>query len=259
MSADLDLLKAVVREAGDLALRMQGETLSVEHKPGGSPVSNADLAIDAFLTEKLQAARPDYGWLSEETPDSLARVQRRRVFLSDPIDGTTAYIKGKEWWSVCSAVVEDGRPVAGVVYAPVLGEFYEAAEGQGALRNGKPIQVREREALEGCSMLGDKKMFVHPSWPTPWPEMVIEQRNSIAYRMSAVAAGDFDACVAMAPKHDWDIAAGDLIIREAGGLVTDHLNRPFVYNLPDARQRSLVCAGAALHTLLLRRLAHIEG
>jgi myo-inositol-1(or 4)-monophosphatase len=258
MNEDLSLLKAAILDAGAVALRMRTGGLKVEHKPGGSPVTNADRAVDDMLAAHLRSARPGYGWLSEESPDTLERLQRRRVFMIDPIDGTSAYIKGKDWWSLCGAVVEDGRPIAGVVFAPALNEVYEAALGEGAQLNGRPIQVTRTCSLTGCAMLGDAKMFAHPSWPRPWPDMAIEQRNSVAYRMALVAAGAFDACVAMAPKNDWDIAAADLIAHEAGARVTDHLNRAFIYNRPDARQRSLVCAGPALHSLLLERLGHIQ-
>jgi myo-inositol-1(or 4)-monophosphatase len=258
MSADLQLLKDVVREAGARAIALREAGLSIEHKPGGSPVTNADHDIDAFLKERLRAARPDYGWLSEETPDNPERLAKSTLFLCDPIDGTSAFMKGKEAWSICAAVVANGRPVAGVVFAPSVNEFYEAEAGEGARLNGAPIRVTDRVQLEGCAMLGDAKMFAHPAWPEQWPPMHIETRNSIAYRMALVAAGRFDAVLAPSPKHDWDLAAGDLIVTEAGGLVTDHKGRSFVYNRPNPQQRALVCSGAGLHSLLLQRLVHMQ-
>ncbi len=258
MTADLDLLKAVVREAGARAQALLEAGLTIDHKPGGSPVTNADLAIDDFLKDRLLGARPDYGWLSEETPDNPDRLSKHLVFLSDPIDGTTAYLKHREWWSICAAVVENGRPVCGVVFAPALDQFYEAAAGQGARLNGGPIRVSARAGIEGCAMLGDAKMFAHPAWPVAWPPMDIVARNSIALRMSLVASGDFDACLAPSPKHEWDLAAADLIVTEAGGRVTDHMGRTFTYNRPVPQQRSLVCAGEPLHSLLLQRLGHIQ-
>lgn len=258
MTPDLELLRNVVREAGALALELREKGLRVDHKPGGSPVTNADLAVDDLLREHLRSARPDYGWLSEETPDTPERLDRRIVFLTDPIDGTSSFLKGREWWSVCTAVVEDGKPVCGVVYAPSVGQLFEAARGQGAFLNGERIHVSARTQLEGCAMLGDVKMFAHPAWPQPWPPMTIEARNSIAYRMCLVACGEFDACLAPSPKHEWDLAAGDIIVSEAGGLATDHRGQPFSYNRPDPKHRALVCSTPGLHSLLLQRIAHMK-
>jgi myo-inositol-1(or 4)-monophosphatase len=256
--SDLRLLRDAALEAGKLALDLRRRGLTVEHKPGGSPVTNGDLAADALLTSVLRKARPDYGWLSEETTDDPARLDKSSLFIVDPIDGTTAYLKGRDYWSVCIAVVENGRPVAGVVYAPSLDQLYEAQAGKGARLNGEPITVADKADIEGIAMLGDAKMFAHPSWPRPWPFMHIESRNSVAYRMALVAAGTFDAVLAPSAKQEWDLAAADIIVGEAGGLCTDHKGRTFVYNRPNPRQPSLVCAGPALHALLLDRLAHIQ-
>jgi len=258
MTPDLALLKDAAVEAGKVALRVLGEGLEIKSKPGGSPVTNGDIAANERLREILRPARPDYGWLSEEDPDNTERLTTRRVFVIDPIDGTAAYLKHREYWSVSVAIVEDGRPIAGVVYAPALDQIYEAAIGDGARLNGELIRVSDCTAEAGCSMLGDAKMFAHSSWPTPWPEMRIESRNSVAYRMCLVAAGEFDACLAPSRKMDWDLAAADLIVSEAGGLSTDHKGGPFTYNGPNPQQASLVCAGPALHPLLLGRLSHIE-
>ena len=258
MTTDLDLITEIALAAGKLATEVRAAGLKIEHKPGGSPVTNGDLASDALLKEHLLAARPDYGWLSEETLDQPDRLDRRRTFVVDPIDGTSAYLKGRDWWTVCVAVVEDGRPIAGVVIAPSLGEIYSAAAGQGATLNGRPLRTADRMALEGCTMLGDAKLFADPRWPEPWPPMDVVQRNSIAYRMTLVASGAFDACFAPGPKQDWDLAAADLIVAEAGGCVTDNAGRSFIYNRPVPMQAGVICAGPALHPLLVARTAHID-
>jgi len=258
MNRDLALIREAALEAGALAKDLRAKGLEVQWKDGGSPVSNGDFAVDAFLKQRLMAARPDYGWLSEETADNDRRLQRACVFNVDPIDGTLAYIKDKPWYAICIAVIDGERPSAGVVYAPEVDELYEAAIGEGATLNGNPIRPTNGARVEGATMLGDKKMFGHPAWKTPWPPMRIESRNSIAYRMCLVAAGAFDACMALSSKHDWDVAAPDLICSEAGALVTDHKGQRFIYNRPDPKQPSLVCAGPALHPLLLARVSHIE-
>jgi myo-inositol-1(or 4)-monophosphatase len=256
--ADLDLIRAAALEAGRLALETRAEGLKIWSKPGGSPVTDADLAVDTLLKLRLKDARPNYGWLSEETADDPARLDRRRLFLVDPIDGTAAYIRGKPWFTVCIAVVEDGQPVAAVVHAPELGETYEAVAGGGARLNGVPIGPSDRTELEGAAVLGDSRLFADPRWPWPWPPMRVESRNSIAYRMVLVASGAFDLALALTPKHDWDMAAADLIAREAGAFVGDHLGRSFVYNRPAPMQRSLLCVAPGLRELILTNLSHID-
>lgn len=258
MTNDLALIVETAREAGVLARRLKDEGLKIWSKEGGSPVTNADIAVDELLKAKLEAARPDYGWLSEETADDPARLKQSRLFVVDPIDGTAAFLKGRPWWAVSIAVVEDGRPVAGVVFAPELDESFTAMTGRGALLNGAPIGASACAAVEDCRMLGDAPMFRHPAWREPWPPMTIETRNSIAYRMCLVADGRFDAALALSGKSEWDLAAADLICAEAGAVSTDHKARDFAYNQPNPRVPSLVCAAPALHPLILARVRHID-
>jgi myo-inositol-1(or 4)-monophosphatase len=256
--SDLDLIRAAAQEAGRLALEARAEGLKVWSKPGGSPVTDADIAVDTLLKLRLKTARPNYGWLSEETADDPVRLELRRLFVVDPIDGTAAYLKNRPWFTVCVAVVEDGRPTAAVVHAPELGETYEATFGGGARLNGAPIAPSDRTELKGAAMLGDARMFADTRWPQPWPAMRVESRNSIAYRMALVASGAFDAALALTPKNDWDLAAADLIASEAGAFVGDHRGRPFVYNRPAPLQRSLLCAAPGLGELILQRVSHID-
>lgn len=248
---DLELIKAAALEAGVLALALREDKLRIWAKAGGSPVTDADLKVDRMLREKLTAARPGYGWLSEETTDDSSRLTRRRVFVVDPIDGTVAYMKQRPWFSVSIAVVEDGLPVAGVVHAPAVVETYEATADGPARVNGVPIHASACQALEGCNVLGDKSTLIPPLWP----QMQIENRNSVAYRVCLVAAGAFDAAVALSSKCDWDLAAADLIARRAGAEVTDAEGHGFTYNLPDVTKPSLICAPASLHRLILERIA----
>ena len=257
MNEDLELLRAVALEAGSLALAMRDKGLKVTNKPGGSPVTNADLAVDALLRERLMEARPDYGWLSEETADTPERLDRSRIFIADPIDGTVAYMKHRPWWCVALAVVEDGQPVAAVIHAPALNETFEAVRGGGACLNGQPISASGVDALEDASVLANASLLTGPEWHEPWPPMRFDKRNSIAYRMALVAAGAFDAAIALRPKWDWDVAAGALIAEEAGARVSDHHGGAWRFNRSDPRQASLVCAAPALHPLIVRRCTPI--
>lgn len=257
MTADLELLRTAAHEAGALALAMRDKGLKITAKSGGSPVTNADLAVDALLRERLMEARPDYGWLSEETADTSERLGRARIFIADPIDGTAAYMKNRPWWCVALAVVEDGRPIAAVIHAPALNETFEATRGGGARLNGQPISASEVDTLEDASVLANASLLNGPEWHEPWPPMRFDKRNSIAYRMALVAAGAFDAAIALAPKWDWDVAAGALIAEEAGARVSDHHGGAWRFNQRDPRQASLVCAAPALHPLIVQRCAPI--
>lgn len=258
MISDLALILETAREAGDLARRMKAQGLRIWSKEGGSPVTDADIAVDDLLKTRLEAARPDYGWLSEETADDPSRLKRSRLFVVDPIDGTAAFLKNRPWWSVSIAVVENGKPVAGVVFAPELDETFTATVGGGAFLNDAAIRASTRDRVEDCRMLGDAKMFAHPAWREPWPPMTIETRNSIAYRMCLVADGRFDAALALSGKSEWDLAAADLICAEASAVCTDHKGRSYAYNQANPRLPSLISAAPALHPLILERVRHID-
>jgi myo-inositol-1(or 4)-monophosphatase len=247
---DLDLLKAAVREAGDIARRFFGTDYKRWSKTGGSPVTEADLAVDNFLRETLTTARPDYGWLSEESPDDAVRLTRQMVFVVDPIDGTIAFLKGRPHFTICAAVVADGSPVAGAVYNPMSDELYAARAGGGAFRNGTAVRVSERALLAGCAMLGDRSQLER----APWPAMHVQNRNSIALRLALVADASADAAVSLSAKRDWDLAAADIIVQEAGGQVSDLSGAPLRYNGPDAVQPGLIAAGPALHQQIVSLL-----
>jgi myo-inositol-1(or 4)-monophosphatase len=255
-AADTALLEDAVREGGAIARSFLTGQNKIRSKPDGSPVSEADLAVDRFLTGRLRPARPDYGWLSEETEDDPARLSARRVFIVDPIDGTVAFLKGRPHFAISAAVVEGDIPVAAAVYNPLTEECFTATRGAGARLNGAPIRVSSRESLEGCRMLASKTTLRDPCWGgAPWPPMTVETPNSIAFRIALVASGAFDAAVTLAATHDWDLAAADLIVREAGGFISSHEGRILRYNRANAVQPSVVAAGRALHEAILSRVS----
>lgn len=256
--SDIALILEAAQAAGALALDMKRQGVKRWDKGGGQAVTEADIAVDTLLKESLGAARPDYGWLSEETADDPARLARRRLFVVDPIDGTIAFMKDRPWWAVSIAVVEAGRPIAGVVFAPETDAIYSAELGGGAFLNGAPIRPSVTTKLEDSAMAGDAQMFRHPAWPRPWPEMRVQARNSLALRSVLVADGQFDAAMALSAKSEWDIAAADLICNEAGAWISDHKGRAFAYNKPDPHIPSLVCAAPGLAELILERVRPID-
>jgi myo-inositol-1(or 4)-monophosphatase len=248
---DLKLLEDAVRAAGAIARRFYGGDYKRWSKEGGSPVTEADLAVNAYLQERLMAARPDYGWLSEESADDPARLSRSHVFVIDPIDGTIAFLKNRPHFTICAAIVTEGRPICGVVYNPISDEMYAARSGDGALRNGTVIHVASRDRLEGCAMLGDRTQFA----AAPWPPLHVQNRNSVAYRVALVADGSADASVSLTAKRDWDLAAADIILSEAGGRLTDRNGAALVYNRAVTLQASLVAANPALHAQIVGLLS----
>ena len=251
LTDDLALLEAACRAGGEIARRRFEQGCKSWSKQGGSPVTEADLEVDAHLRAVLTAARPGYGWLSEESADNAARLSQRTLFIVDPIDGTVAFLKGRPHFTICAAVVHDGVPVAGVVHNPMLDHLYKAHNGSGAQCNDAPIHVSACHGLTGCAMLGDRSMLTRP----PWPEMKVETRNSVAYRMTLVADGSFDATVSLSAKRDWDLAAADVILREAGGRITDRQGAALVYNRAEAIQPTMIAAGPDLQAEILARLA----
>ncbi|HEX4178291.1 MAG TPA: 3'(2'),5'-bisphosphate nucleotidase CysQ [Rhizomicrobium sp.] len=247
---DLRLLEDTVHEAGAIARKFYGGDYKRWNKEGGSPVTEADLAVNKFLMDHLTAARPGYGWLSEENTDDPARLDRREVFVIDPIDGTVAFLKNRPHFTICAAIVVEGRPSCGVVYNPISEELYSARVGAGAHRNGAAIHVGARDALQDCAMLGDRTQLTQ----APWPPMHVQNRNSVAYRVVLVADGSADASVSLTAKRDWDLAAADVILSEAGGCLTDARGATLIYNRPTTRQSSLIAANPQLHTAIVNLL-----
>ncbi len=247
---DLQLLKRAALDAGRLAMRFFGRNPSTWTKAGDSPVTEADIAVDEFLRTTLLAERPGYGWLSEETADDPAREALSTIFVVDPIDGTRGFIEGGDVWCVSLAVVRDGRPVAAVLNAPARGEVYEALDGGGASMGGKRLSVSGRRDVAGARLAGPRGWLrtpaVQQSGAEPSPPI-----SSLAYRFAQVAAGRLDAAFASPRAHDWDLAASDLLVHEAGGRLTGLDGNPPRYNLPVPRHGVLVAANARLHTEIL--------
>ena len=228
--ADLELLQAAGNAAGEIAKRYFKADPEIWDKGDGQgPVTEADLAIDRMLKAELLKARPGYGWLSEESEDGTARLSTERVFIVDPIDGTRAFINGEKTFSHALAVVENGQVVAAVVHVPMLARTYTATLGGGAFCNGAAITVSQKSEMDGATVLSRKPDLKPEHWLAPHG-LKHNFRPSLAYRLCLVAEGRFDAMLTLRPAWEWDVAAGDLIVREAGGVATTSAGVPTRYN-----------------------------
>ncbi|KAF0184339.1 MAG: myo-inositol-1(or 4)-monophosphatase [Hyphomonadaceae bacterium] len=249
---------AAAKAAGEITLCYFGKPMDVRHKSPNNPVTDADLHADNILRETLKSKYPDYGWLSEETPDDGSRLRCHRTWMIDPIDGTRAFTKGIPHFTISIALVENGKAILGVVFNPATNEMFYATRGDGAYKNHSQIKVSARQALSGARILGDKHWFCAKSWRTPWPEMHIESRNSIAYRLALVASGEFDMTIGTRQSNDWDIAAGAIIVSEAGGTISDYVGNEFVFNQAKPVQTNLIASGPHLHDEIITQLAQIS-
>ncbi len=246
-------LAGAVTESGALALKMFRDGVRTWTKANDSPVSEADLAVDARLYERLRPLAPEAGWLSEETADTPDRLERPLLWVVDSIDGTRSFIAGLPDWTIVAALVERGRPVAAAIFAPATDELFLATAGGGATRNGAPIAARTTSSLDGARIAGSRSIVDRLA--RRYKVEKLPRIHSLALRLVRVATGEADAALAAAHAHDWDIAAADLILQEAGGSLTEFDGGVPRYNRPEPLHGALAAAGRAMHPALLDALA----
>ncbi len=247
-------VEAIVREAGEIALHYfrpgKPTQAQVSHKSNGGPVTEADLRVDDFLRQRLSALAPALGWLSEESADTPERLDRDALFIVDPIDGTRGFAAGDPCFAICVALVASGRPIYGLVHAPALAQTFVASAGCGARRDGAPISVSARPRLEGARLAAPEALAADLRRSglhfAQQPSL-----SSLAMRLLRVAEGGFDAALARKNAHDWDIAAADLILREAGGVLTDFAGRTPAYNRVETSHPELAAGPPGLQAELI--------
>jgi myo-inositol-1(or 4)-monophosphatase len=254
---DLALITDAVRMAGHIATSFIESGAQKWDKPAGAgPVTEADLAVNAYLESVLRSARPEYGWLSEETEDSGERLERDTVFIVDPIDGTRSFVDGSKTWAHSVAVAHRGRVTAGAVFLPLRGLLYSAALGKGATLNGKALVVSAKQDVRGADILAARSMIAPEYWPNGLPEFNRSHRPSLAYRLGLVGQGRFDAMLTFRPTWEWDVAAGALIVEESRGVCTDRTGAALKFNNPTAQLNGMIAAGAGLHKSLMAELGN---
>lgn len=249
---DRQRLEEIVQEAGRIAHSSwpgAGHKVDSWEKEPGSPVCAADLEVDAFLKNQLSDLLPSAGWLSEETADNADRLERRLIWVVDPIDGTRDFLRGRPGWAVSVALVSEGRPLIGFLAAPARAEFWTAVAGQGASRNGEPLRASRRSRFAGSRVPADILNSEDGDLT------LVDKPNAIALRVAMVAADEADLVATVRWGFEWDIAAATLIAREAGAAVSDAFGQPLNYNKRDPRACGLLVSAPDIHADAVARLA----
>lgn len=229
----LDTMRKLSIMAGEEILKQYQQEIQVEYKEDQSPVTTADKAANAIIVKGLQNAFPRIPVLAEESADDLTRLGKRYCFVVDPLDGTKEFIKKNGEFTVNIALVEEGKPIAGVIYVPVLGELYFAGRGIGAysIMKGqqKPIAVSKR--------IGDIRLAKSRTYHAPELDKLIENNHitniviaGSAYKGCILARGDVEVYYHFGRTMEWDTAAMEILVTEAGGLFSGMDGRAFTYN-----------------------------
>ena len=247
---DANLLKSAVREAGAIALSYFGKPHNHWVKPDHSLLTEADLAVNDYLYKTLMGARPDYGWLSEESPDDIARTAKQMCWVLDPIDGTRSFHLGREEWCIACALTNGESVEISAIYQPTLDKFYFAERGKGATCNGNPLVTLLGDTLQGARLAGNASAYkkLEASGVAKMDMAFTPQ----ILRLCMIAENNADVLVAFGPKNDWDVAAGVILAKEAGAIVTTELGTEMTFNQPHPRQHGMVAAHPQRHALMMK-------
>jgi myo-inositol-1(or 4)-monophosphatase len=224
--------------------------VATEYKAGHDPVTAADTAVDAVLRKALQ--REGEGWLSEETPDDLVRLEQRRLWVVDPLDGTREFVEGVPEFCVSIGLVDDGRAVAGGILNPVTDEVFLTSDG-GTTYNGKPVRISQRNSLKGATVLASRSETKRGEWKAfESAEFAVKPMGSVAYKLALVSAGLADATFTLTPKHEWDVAGGVALVESAGGAALTLDGAAVRFNNRSILLSGLVACGPFLREPLMR-------
>ena len=226
-SANLTVMMNAARKAGRSLVKdfMEVEQLQVSSKGPGDFVSRADIRAEEILREALRGARPTYGWLAEEGGEEKGEDPTRR-WIVDPLDGTTNYLHGMPHWAISIALEHKGQVVAGVVYDAAKDELFFAEKGLGAFMNDKRLRVSGRRSMIECVFATWLPFGGRPDLPETLQELArilpavagVRRWGAAALDLAYVAAGRYDGFWERG-LNAWDLAAGIILVREAGGFV----------------------------------------
>ena len=235
----LDFLSKTLHKASDALIDISKNGFEVSFKGNDDPVTTGDLTVNTILKEELTSKFPDIGWLSEETRDNPERLNKKRVWIVDPIDGTREFMEAIPEYSISVALVEDGQPIIGAVVNPQRKEFFTAIKGKGAYLNGELIHVKVK-LEDKLEIVASRSEIKRGEWENLAKQAEIIPTGSIAYRLALVAAGKADATFSLRPQHEWDIAAGCLLVEEAGGKISDKYRQSYIFNRKNIHVYSIV-------------------
>lgn len=249
----LERIHAALEAAREVLNRFTPGAIAAEYKAGHDPVTEADRAIDAVLRENL--LRDGEGWLSEESVDDFTRLDKQRVWVVDPLDGTREFVQGIPEFCVSIAMVENGVPVAGGVCNPATDELILGSRDTGVTYNGKPAQPSQRKDLHGALVLASRSEVKRGEWKQfESAEFNIRAMGSVAYKLGLVSAGLADLTFTLVPKNEWDVAAGAALVESAGGWVLKLDHSPLLCNQKNPLISGLLAGGPFLRKPLLAML-----
>ena len=256
---ELTLARRAARAAGDI---LRGHWRRGDYQIGSkgkdNPVTEADLEADRALKRLLHDPFPEYGWLSEETADSEARLKCRRVWIVDPLDGTKEFIQGIPEFCVAVALVEEGHPVLGVTYNPITHEMFWSARGMGCHLNTEAVRVTRTRVLRRANVLASRSETARGEWEVFHGRLKVSPTGSVAYKLALVAAGKGDATFTRSPKSEWDIASGAALLAEAGGTMTDIHGNMIRFNQRRVKVAGMIADNTVLHEQLVKIAPHPE-
>jgi myo-inositol-1(or 4)-monophosphatase len=252
---ELEAARAAAIAAGEILRRhYRDRGFTIDQKGKDNPVTTADFEADHKLKELLHGGFPHYGWLSEETVDNNQRLDRERVWIVDPLDGTKEFIKGIPEFVVAIALAEHGVPILGVTYNPIQDELFSCARGAGVTLNGQSVRVTDRATLINATVLASRSETSRGEWKAYEGQIKIDPIGSVAYKLALVAAGRADATFTLTPKSEWDVASGIALIVEAGGRVTELDGSTIRFNQASVKLTGFVASNGLLHPEIERML-----
>lgn len=246
-------LLPLVQSAGEAIIALQAKEFAIHQKSPREIVTEGDFLANEILKSGLMQNYPDYGWLSEESVDDPKRLNQKRVWIVDPIDGTKEFAQKIPEFAISVALVEDGLPIVAAVFNPAQNKLYSATRGGGAYLNAKRITCRD-QVNEKLNLLASRSEFQKGKWDR-FSYHHIAVVGSIAYKLALIAEGVADATFSLGPKNEWDIAAGVLIVQESGGKVSDQLNHSIQFNQANVLVNGIVASSAKANDLVFRIIA----
>ena len=246
MSQDLELAIEAARAGGRIVAKYFKGDYEVTEKAPDNPLTIADTEADEEIKRIVLGARPDDGWLSEETRDSEARLSKERVWIVDPLDGTKEFTQHIPEFCVCVALTVGGVAEVGVSYNPVEDKLFAAARGLGTTLNGEPVSCKPTTELGDAEVLASRSEVKRGEWADYEDLMKVRPTGSVAYKFALISAGEADATFSLTPKNEWDICAGVTLVQEAGGVVTDRHGRPLTFNNAKTLLPGVIAAGPGL-------------